>query len=118
MTIDRMPAAEVDIDGPLVRALLSEQHPDLAGLPLTNVGSGWDNRTYRLGEGLAVRLPLSDGRGSPDRARATLATRTCPTVAVADSGARPRWPAWLRVSLVVERDTVADRRKRGDRTAA
>jgi aminoglycoside phosphotransferase (APT) family kinase protein len=52
-----MPAAEVDIDPPLVHALLSEQHPDLANLPLIDVGSGWDNKIYRLGDGLAVRLP-------------------------------------------------------------
>src|SRR4029450_5185628 len=41
----------------LVRALLEAQHPDLAKLPLKDVGSGWDNRLYRLGEALAVRLP-------------------------------------------------------------
>jgi aminoglycoside phosphotransferase (APT) family kinase protein len=51
------PPAETPIDTALVRALLEEQHPDLAGLPLADVGEGWDNRTFRLGEELAVRLP-------------------------------------------------------------
>jgi aminoglycoside phosphotransferase (APT) family kinase protein len=51
------PAAEVVIDAPLVQALLVEQHPDLAGLPLADVGEGWDNRVFRLGDDLAVRLP-------------------------------------------------------------
>jgi aminoglycoside phosphotransferase (APT) family kinase protein len=51
------PPAEAPIDIPLVRALLQEQHHDLAGLPLVEAGEGWDNRTFRLGEGLAVRLP-------------------------------------------------------------
>ena len=51
------PPAEAPIDIALVRALLEEQHPDLAGLPLVDAGEGWDNRTFRLGEGLVVRLP-------------------------------------------------------------
>lgn len=51
------PRAEVPIDVPLVQALLEEQHPDLAGLPLVEAGEGWDNRTFRLGEELTVRLP-------------------------------------------------------------
>src|ERR1017187_9066626 len=46
-----------DIDEALVRALLHEQHPDLAGLALRAVAGGWDNRMWRLGEELAVRLP-------------------------------------------------------------
>lgn len=52
-----MPAAEVEIDEALVRGLLEDQHPDLANLPLSLVGSGWDNSMWRLGEDLSVRLP-------------------------------------------------------------
>lgn len=52
-----MPLAEVHIDEALVRALLQEQHPDLAHLPLTQIGEGWDNAVFRLGDELAVRLP-------------------------------------------------------------
>ena len=51
------PAAEIDIDVPLVRALLAEQHADLADLPLEREASGWDNDIFRLGEDLTVRLP-------------------------------------------------------------
>ena len=51
------PAAEVDVDVPLVRALLRDQHPDLADLPLELVANGWDNVIVRLGDLLAVRLP-------------------------------------------------------------
>jgi aminoglycoside phosphotransferase (APT) family kinase protein len=43
----------------LVRSLLEEQHPDLAGLELREVGGGWDNLVWRLGDELAVRLPRS-----------------------------------------------------------
>lgn len=51
------PAAEVDVTERLVRALLREQHPDLADLALVEVASGWDNLIYRLGDALSVRLP-------------------------------------------------------------
>jgi aminoglycoside phosphotransferase (APT) family kinase protein len=51
------PPAEVPIDIALVCALLEEQHPDLAALPIVEASEGWDNRTFRLGDDLAVRLP-------------------------------------------------------------
>jgi len=47
----------IEIDEALVRWLLRQQHPDLAGLELREVAGGWDNRMWRLGEDLAVRLP-------------------------------------------------------------
>lgn len=51
------PAADIEIDEALVRSLLSEQHPDLAKLPLREIDSGWDNAMFRLGDSLVVRLP-------------------------------------------------------------
>ena len=51
------PAADVDTGLGLVRGLLADQYPDLAGLEPVFAGEGWDNAVYRLGEGLAVRLP-------------------------------------------------------------
>ncbi|MFD6162941.1 aminoglycoside phosphotransferase family protein [Nocardia sp. NPDC060256] len=47
----------VEIDEALVRSLLNEQHPDLAGLGLQRVAAGWDNQMWRLGAELAVRMP-------------------------------------------------------------
>lgn len=41
----------------LVRALLREQHPDLAVLELRDVAGGWANQQWRLGAELGVRLP-------------------------------------------------------------
>jgi aminoglycoside phosphotransferase (APT) family kinase protein len=51
------PAAELDVTLDLVRNLLTDQHPDLADLPLTVVANGWDNVMLRLGQDLAVRMP-------------------------------------------------------------
>lgn len=51
------PPAERAVDAALVRALLTDQHPDLAHLPLSPAESGWDNAIFRLGEQMAVRLP-------------------------------------------------------------
>ncbi|WP_235038809.1 aminoglycoside phosphotransferase family protein [Kibdelosporangium aridum] len=44
----------------LVRALLREQHPDLADLELREVNGGWDNQQWRLGAELGVRLPRTE----------------------------------------------------------
>ncbi|MCL2585448.1 MAG: aminoglycoside phosphotransferase family protein [Streptosporangiales bacterium] len=52
-----MPKAEVGVTAGLVRHLLSSQHPDLAGLPVTFLASGWDNTLYRVGDRLVARLP-------------------------------------------------------------
>ena len=50
------------IDVPLVAALISEQFPRWSHLPITQVlPGGWDNRTFRLGDRLSVRLPSADG---------------------------------------------------------
>jgi aminoglycoside phosphotransferase (APT) family kinase protein len=51
------PPAEVNVDEPLIRALLREQHPDLAHLPCVPVDAGWDNIMVRLGNSLCLRLP-------------------------------------------------------------
>lgn len=51
------PAAEIEIDASLVRALLQDQHPDLADLPIEHFAGGWDNAMFRLGDAFTVRLP-------------------------------------------------------------
>jgi aminoglycoside phosphotransferase (APT) family kinase protein len=46
----------------LVQALVAEQFPQWRELPVTPVSrQGWDNRTFRLGDQLSVRLPSADG---------------------------------------------------------
>ena len=50
------------IDERLARRLIDTQFPEWAGLPIAPVAvSGWDNRTFRLGEELSVRLPSAAG---------------------------------------------------------
>ena len=52
---------ELDIDVDLVGRLLRAQFPHWAHLPLRPVEpGGWDNRTFRLGDELSVRLPSAD----------------------------------------------------------
>jgi aminoglycoside phosphotransferase (APT) family kinase protein len=50
------------IDADLVRRLIAAQFPQWNGLPVTPVeADGWDNRTYRLGVDMTVRLPTAAG---------------------------------------------------------
>jgi aminoglycoside phosphotransferase (APT) family kinase protein len=44
------------VDAALAERLVREQHPDLID-DVTWVVSGWDNAMFRLGEGLAIRIP-------------------------------------------------------------
>jgi aminoglycoside phosphotransferase (APT) family kinase protein len=49
------------IDAALARRLIDAQFPQWADLPIAPVAvDGWDNRTFRLGDELSVRLPTGD----------------------------------------------------------
>jgi aminoglycoside phosphotransferase (APT) family kinase protein len=49
------------IDDTLVRRLVRSQFPEWSALPLLPVEpGGWDNRSFRLGEHLVVRLPTAE----------------------------------------------------------
>ncbi|WP_409062288.1 aminoglycoside phosphotransferase family protein [Streptomyces sp. SYP-A7185] len=54
---------EIEITAELVRELLQEQHPDLAGLTIREVPGGWGNQMWRLGDELAVRMQRMDPTG-------------------------------------------------------
>jgi aminoglycoside phosphotransferase (APT) family kinase protein len=59
MTRPRMHVDEIETSVELARALLREQHPQWADLPIQPVTSaGTMHALYRLGEDLVVRLPL------------------------------------------------------------
>lgn len=52
------PPARIAVDAEQVRRLVADQFPEWAGLSVAPVpAGGWDNRTFRLGDGLLVRLP-------------------------------------------------------------
>jgi aminoglycoside phosphotransferase (APT) family kinase protein len=59
------PASEVPISRELVRALLLEQHPDLADREIADPIEGFNMAVFRLGEDLAVRLPRHRGSIAP-----------------------------------------------------
>src|ERR1700726_2490777 len=47
-----------EIDATLVKQLIRTQFPKWAALPVVPVSDdGWDNRTFRLGDSMSVRLP-------------------------------------------------------------
>lgn len=49
---------KVNIDSSLVKRLVADQFQRWADLPVTEVEpNGWDNRTFRLGDRMSVRLP-------------------------------------------------------------
>jgi len=51
-------AERLRIDEGLARALLAAQFPQWAELPIAPVAvNGWDNKTFRLGEDLSLRMP-------------------------------------------------------------
>jgi aminoglycoside phosphotransferase (APT) family kinase protein len=52
------PRQRIDIDVALVTQLIASQFPQWADLPITPAEpDGWDNRTFRLGADMSVRLP-------------------------------------------------------------
>ena len=53
-------AERVKVDEATVAALVADQFPQWANLPVTRVRpGGWDNRTFRLGADLLVRMPAA-----------------------------------------------------------
>jgi aminoglycoside phosphotransferase (APT) family kinase protein len=58
MTTTTQQDGRAGIDAQLVRRLVLTQFPRWKDLPVTPVEvDGWDNRTYRLGDEMSVRLP-------------------------------------------------------------
>ena len=61
MSAKKLHADQIYIDAALARSLLVEQFPQWADLPIKRVElDGWDNRTFRLGSDMAVRLPSAE----------------------------------------------------------
>jgi aminoglycoside phosphotransferase (APT) family kinase protein len=82
-TMARMHAGELEIDEALVRRLVAAQFPRWAGLPLRRIEpSGTDNAVFRLGDGLAARLPRIHGPGAPGSKELDWLPRLAPVVPV------------------------------------
>lgn len=79
---ERMPLhdGELAIDAALVRSLLLRERPDLAGLPLTDAGAGTENRMFRLGDELLVRLPRTAAKAASLRTEREWLPRLAPSL--------------------------------------
>ena len=79
------------IDVTLVRQLLEGQFPQWADLPIEPVEPGGkDNRTFRLGEEMSVRLPSAERYVEHVRIGHEWLPRAEPSPAAADTGAGGR----------------------------
>jgi aminoglycoside phosphotransferase (APT) family kinase protein len=62
MVVSTYADGRAGIDAELVERLIASQFPQWKSLPVTPVEvDGWDNRTYRLGDRMTVRLPTAEG---------------------------------------------------------
>ena len=52
-----MPVAEVGMSVELAHRLVASQRPELARMPVTLIGEGWDNWSFRIGHEWMARLP-------------------------------------------------------------
>lgn len=91
---------ELDVDDALVRALLADQFPDWADLPLVRAGDGTVNVIYRLGEDMSVRLPRRDAKDdTEERVLQRLAPRIAMDIPRVVARGKPGhgypWPWWV-----------------------
>lgn len=69
------------IDAVLAARLVAEQFPQWADLPVVPVEfGGWDNRTFRLGDTMTVRLPSAEGYTSSVEKELTWLPRLAPAL--------------------------------------
>ncbi|MFE7528372.1 aminoglycoside phosphotransferase family protein [Kitasatospora sp. NPDC057542] len=69
---------EIRVDEAAARSLLQEQRPEWAALPISPAGAGTDNRMYRLGDQLLMRLPRTPGNAKAVRKEQTWLPRLAP----------------------------------------
>ncbi|MDA1360137.1 aminoglycoside phosphotransferase family protein [Glycomyces luteolus] len=104
-----------DLTAALVQALVADQFPHWAHLPVAPVPKqGWDNRTFRLGTELSVRLPSGGAYAAAvekeDRALPALAAHLPLPVPepVATGAPSERYPHPWSVRRWLEGDTLLD----------
>ncbi len=75
---------ELTIDKSLVEQLISQQFPHLGNLPVSPINKqGWDNRTFRLGNKLAVRMPSGASYANAVQKEASALAALAPHLSVA-----------------------------------
>jgi aminoglycoside phosphotransferase (APT) family kinase protein len=80
----RMHPDELEIDDVLVRALLREQFPEWAGLPLERIRpDGTVHAIYRLGDELSLRLPRRERWSDDEHLTARWLPRLAPALPIA-----------------------------------
>lgn len=101
------------LDVEVVRALLVDQHPDLADRPIETLAEGWDNASFRLGDDLIVRVPRRPVAAlllEHERRWLPVVASDLPTqvpVPVRDGEASDRWPApWSVVPYIDGEDAA------------
>ena len=52
-----LPKQEIEINPTIIKQLIADQFPNLSDLPISFLGSGWDNVNYRLGTDYIIRIP-------------------------------------------------------------
>lgn len=81
----------VSIAPETVRELIAEQFPHRAHLPVTAVHpGGWDNRTFRLGDRMGVRLPSAARYVAQGAREAEVLPRLAPQLPIPRPPARGR----------------------------
>jgi aminoglycoside phosphotransferase (APT) family kinase protein len=75
---------DIQIDIPLAQSLIASQFPQFSHLPITPVpNQGWDNRTFRLGEALTLRLPANPSYAEAVQKEARALTALSPHLSLA-----------------------------------
>ncbi len=105
----------VKVDETTVRALIGAQFPGWAHLPVTRVmPGGWDNRTFRLGDDLLVRMPAAAAYIAQVKKEQTWLPRLAPALPlpipspVAVGAPGPGYPFPWSVCAWIEGGTVAE----------
>jgi hypothetical protein len=99
--------ADIEVNEDLVRALLTQLHPDLAALPLRHADVGWDNVMYQLGDHLAVRVRRRELGAQCIISEQAWATCPCTQPAPANTRPTAHGSTRLRLSVALERGALA-----------
>ena len=91
---------KIHINSTLAQQLIATQFPQLADLPIKPVGpGGWDNRTFRLGEHMNIRLPSAAQYASKIEKEYHWLPKISTTTSSNNSNTISSWPANRGISF-------------------